>query len=190
MNKYFTTQKARLAKINSGLEMPSILIVGLGLLAASPLGGTVAFNSAAPLPVNLASLTGIINSLILERYFYRALMMAGYVVQYHSKVITAIPMALQMIIEAVERMIRVVFTLPDQVYFQTRRRVIDVEMELNTARQRFLKNSQIKNKGWAPRSVLKVQITDDFFWQARAQFSVRQTRPPLRGLALKARPYC
>src|SRR5512137_1807524 len=91
-------------------EMPSELVILIGLLAVSPLSSSLLFDRGIPLPANLATLFGLVNSLILERYFYRGMMTIGYIIQYHSKVMAAIPVALQIISDAIDRVVTAMVT--------------------------------------------------------------------------------
>jgi hypothetical protein len=142
----------------------------IGLLAVSPLSSSMLFDRGIPLPANLVTLFSLVNSLILERYFYRGMMTIGYIIQYHSKVMAAIPVALQIIDEAIDRVVTALFTLPADIYFYSRMIAIKAEDNLKLNSQKCLSASREEIGGVVQNSLLKAQVTDDFFWHAQTQY--------------------
>ena len=128
------------------------------------------FDREIPLPANMATLFGLVNSLILERYFYRGMMTVGYIIQYHSKVMAAIPVALQIISEAIDRIVTALFTLPESVYLYCRVIAVKVEDHLKINNQKSLNTSRVEIGGVVQSGLLKVQVTDDFFWHPEPQY--------------------
>jgi hypothetical protein len=126
-----------------------------------------------PLPANLISLFSLANSLILERYFYRFLMMLGYAIQYRSKVMAAIPVALQIIAEAISRIIRVLFTTPERIHFHLRQNrvkaLIIKSLKYSGDRRREIEG--LVQRGW-----LIIQGSDDFFWRNKIEQPVIKTK--------------
>lgn len=152
------------------VEMPSELVILIGMLAVSPLSSSLLFDRGIPLPANLATLFGLVNSLILERYFYRGMMTVGYIIQYHSKVMAAIPVALQIISEAIDRVVTALFTLPGNIYLYSRLIAVKVEENLKINNQKCLSASRVEIGGVVQNSLLKLQVTDDFFWHPQTQY--------------------
>lgn len=152
------------------VEMPSELVILIGLLAVSPLSTSLLFDRGIPLPANLVTLFSLVNSLILERYFYRGMMTIGYIIQYHSKVMAAIPVALQMISEAIDRVVSALFTLPENIYLYSRLIAVKVEDNLKLNNQKCLSDSRVEIGGLVQSSLLKAQVTDDFFWHPAPQY--------------------
>jgi hypothetical protein len=129
-------------------EMPSELVILIGLLAVSPLSSSLLFDRAIPLPANLATLFGLVNSLILERYFYRGVMTVGYIIQYHSKILAAIPVALQIMSEAIDRIITALFAVPEYIYFYSHTMVVKVEGNLKVNNQKSQNSSGLNLAAW------------------------------------------
>jgi hypothetical protein len=172
MNKLLNLTEKPKQILDSPLEMPASLAVGAGLLAASPLGLTFIFNTGPALPVNLVTLLSFVNSLILEHYFYRAVMMVGYVIQYRAKVIAALPLALQIITEALTRIMRVLFNWPESLFRQTEKRVIKTADMLKISSPRTINNGSAEIGGRLQRRLLVIWHTDDFLCPVRCQLPV------------------
>ena len=134
------------------------------------MSSSLLFDRGIPLPANLATLFGLVNSLILERYFYRGMMTVGYIIQYHSKVLAAIPVALQIINDAIDRIVTALFTLPENIYLYCRMIAVKVEDVLKINNQKSVNASQVEISGVVQSGLLKVQVTDDFFWHPEPQY--------------------
>ena len=163
MKKYLKIEKAQLNTLSWRMEMPCGLMLLVGLLAASPLGGMF-LNNYTALFANLTGLLAMLNGLMVEKYLYRALMAAGYVVQNKSRILSAIPMALDIIAAAVERVMRVLFGLPEFVIQSIKLIVLNSSQEVREL-QSELTVVRFEISGLVQRGLPGVQLFDDVFWR-------------------------
>jgi hypothetical protein len=186
-----TIQQIKMFPYQSKSDLPFVFMILVGLLAASPLGGTVIFNNGVPLAGNVSSILGLFNSLILDRYFYRGLMTAGYIVQNQSKIIAAIPVAIKMISEAVERVIWTLFGLPGLTFVQINNCESPFAVLVATRIESMKGNGQVQTPEMAQIRMLKLGVTDDFFWHSTVLFetskAIIEKRSDLDGLASLAK---
>jgi hypothetical protein len=151
--------------IPTWLETSSNLALGGGLLVASPLGSLLIFHNGVLLPANLVTLLSLINSLVLDGYLYRTVMAACYVLRFQSKVLSAIPLLWHFLLQAVERVVRVLFTLPESLYRCSR--LIIRSVVHNTAKYppASLNYLDIRIRGRVQTDLLRLQKVDDLFWR-------------------------
>jgi hypothetical protein len=151
--------------IQSWMKMPATLALGGGLLVASPLGSLLIFHNCVMLPANLVTVLSLINSLVLDGYLYRTVMAACYVLRFQSKVLAAIPLLWHFLLQAVERVVRVLFSLPESLC-RCSRLIIRSVMN-NTAKYppATLNYLDIRIRGRVQADLIRLQKVDDLFWR-------------------------
>jgi hypothetical protein len=158
-----TIQKINSSSYRKQIELPGVFICFI-FLAITPVSGAISFFSGALWQANLVALGSLLNGLICDRSVYQATMTTGYLIQNRSKIISAIPMAFQIICQAVERVCRVLFGLPSVIFYQLKESVEMTDNTLQMSGLSYSKNSGIETEGWVKKNLLKDHLTDDFFW--------------------------